>query len=242
MNKLGWAVAGLALGGAGLLAYQRWLGGGQAGVAPDAANETERVQRIYDESADEYDAGMRTAERLLLDGGREWVCSQAHGDVLEIAVGTGRNLPYYPTNVRLTGVDLSGEMLEVARQRADELGLSPYLQIGDAEHLAFPDESFDAVVCTLSLCTIPDDRQAVAEVMRVLKPGGRFLALEHVRSPLLPVRLIQRALNPLSLRFAADHLLREPYDTLTEQGFQIEQFERSKLGLIERIAARKPES
>jgi ubiquinone/menaquinone biosynthesis C-methylase UbiE len=112
--------------------------------------------------------------------------------------------------------------------------------VGDAQALDFPGGSFDTVVCTLSLCTIPDDRAAVAEVRRVLRPGGRFLLLEHVRSPVLPIRLGQRLLEPLAVRFEADHLLREPLDHLYAEGFEVEQLERSKLGIVERVAARKP--
>ncbi len=206
----------------------------------NAGSETERVLRLYEKEAPKYDRQMRFFEWLLFGNGREWVCSQAEGEVLEIAVGTGRNLPYYPDGVQLSGVELSPAMLEIARTRARELGREIDLRVGDAQALEFPDESFDSVVCTLSLCTIPDDRAAVAEVRRVLRPGGRFLLLEHVRSPLLPIRTAERLLEPLMLRFEADHLTREPLEHLRDEGFAIERLERSKLGIVERVAARKP--
>jgi ubiquinone/menaquinone biosynthesis C-methylase UbiE len=202
--------------------------------------ETERVLRLYEKEAPKYDRQMRFFDRLLFGEGREWVCAQAAGEVLEIGLGTGRNLPHYRGDVRLTGVELSPAMLEVARARARELGREVDLRVGDAQALEFPDQSFDTVVCTLSLCTIPDDRTAVAEVRRVLRPSGRFLMLEHVRSPLLLVRLGQRLLEPLAVRFEADHLLREPLEHLRAEGFEVEQLERSKLGIVERVAARKP--
>src|SRR3989454_8216228 len=170
-------------------------------TAPGA--ETERVRRIQDKAAPKYDRQISFFERVLFEGGREWVCSQAEGDVLEIAVGTGRNLPFYGEGVRLTGVELSPAMLEIARERARELGRDADLRVGDAQALDFPDERFDSVVCTLSLCTIPDDRAALAEVRRVLRPGGRFLLLDHMRSPRLPVRLVQRLLDPLFVRVEA---------------------------------------
>jgi len=206
----------------------------------NGGSETERVLRLYEKEAPKYDRQMRFFEWLLFGSGREWVCSQAEGEVLEIAVGTGRNLPYYPDGVRLSGVELSPAMLEIARTRAREVGREIDLRVGDAQALEFPDESFDSVVCTLSLCTIPDDRAAVAEVRRVLRPGGRFLLLEHVRSPLLPIRTAERLLEPLMLRFEADHLTREPLEHLRAEGFAIERLERSKLGIVERVAARKP--
>jgi ubiquinone/menaquinone biosynthesis C-methylase UbiE len=160
--------------------------------------------------------------------------------VLEIAAGTGRNLRHYPGGVHLTAIELSPEMLAIAKQRARDLGSDADLRLGDAQALEFPDESFDTVVITLALCTIPDERQAVREAHRVLRPGGQLLLLEHVRSPTLPVRAVQRLLDPLAVRFAADHLVREPLDHLEAEGFQVERVERSKWGIVERVIARKP--
>lgn len=228
------AIAALALG----LLIRRLSG--TSGTEPATESETARVQRYYDAFASRYDTGISLVEKLLFGGGRRWVCSQAYGDVLELAIGTGRNLPYYPQDVRLTGIDVSREMLEFARQRAAELGREVVLQYGDAQALEFPDQRFDTVVATLALCSIPDERRALSEAMRVLRPGGQLLLLEHVRSDRLPVRAIQWLLNPLSVRFAADHLLREPHSAVEAAGFQIEHVERAKWGIVERLRARKP--
>jgi ubiquinone/menaquinone biosynthesis C-methylase UbiE len=141
--------------------------------------------------------------------------------------------------VRLTAVELSPKMLEVAAGRARELGRGVDLRLGDAQALEFPDESFDTVVCTLSLCSIQDDRKAVAEATRVLRPGGRLLLLEHVRSPITPVRIVQRILEPL-MRLQDDTLLREPLDHLSREGLEVQTVDRSKWGIVERVAATKP--
>lgn len=208
--------------------------------ATDRTPESERILRFYEKSAPRYDGLMRFWDRLFdFSDGRRWVCSQARGDVLEIAVGTGLNLAYYRDDVRLTGIEFSPAMLELARRRATELGRDVDLRTGDAQALDFPDESFDTVVITLGLCTIPDNRLALAEARRVLRPQGRLLLLEHVRSPLLPIRAGQRLLQPLTLRFEADHLLRDPVDHLAGAGFEIEELERSKWGIVERVAARR---
>lgn len=84
--------------------------------------EADRVRRIWDRLAPRYDKKVRVPERLLFAGGREWVCARARGEVLEISVGTGRNLPLYASDVRLTGIDISASMLEIARTRAAQLG------------------------------------------------------------------------------------------------------------------------
>lgn len=204
------------------------------------ANRTERVKRHYDRSAGSYDRIISWAEKALFGGGREWICSRARGEVLEIAVGTGRNLPFYPEDVRLTGMELSPKMLNIAHRRARELGREDDLLLGDAQNLPFSDASFDTVVATLALCTIPDDRRAVAEAARVLRPGGRLLLLEHVRSLVLPVRMVQRVLEPLTLLLDHDHLLREPLRHVEDAGLVVERLERSKWGVVERLAARKP--
>jgi ubiquinone/menaquinone biosynthesis C-methylase UbiE len=203
-------------------------------------NRTERVKRHYDRSAGSYDRIISWAEKVLFGGGREWVCSRARREVLEIAVGTGLNLPFYPEDVFLTGIELSPKVLDIAYRRARELGREADLRVGDAQDLPFPDASFDTVVATLALCTIPDDRRAVAEAARVLRPGGRLLLLEHVRSPILPVWLLQRVLEPLTLLLDNDHLLREPLRQVADAGLVVECLERSKWDVVERLAARKP--
>jgi ubiquinone/menaquinone biosynthesis C-methylase UbiE len=201
--------------------------------------ETDRVRRIQDKQAPRYDRQMGVFDRILFAGGREWTCSRVTGEVLELAVGTGRNLPYYPAAVRLTGIELSPQMLKIARERAEELGRDVDLRIGDAQALEFEDHSFDTVIVTFGLCTIPDDRGAVIEAHRVLRPGGRLVLLEHVGSPSLAVRALQRALDPLSVRLAADHFIRDPLDYLGNVGFEIDSVERLKWGIVERVVAHK---
>src|SRR5207244_6062758 len=166
-------------------------------------------------------------------------CSQARGKVLELACGTGRNLQFYPDDVEVIGIELSPQMLTIAQQRAIELAHPADLRLGDVQALEFSDESFDTVTCTLGFCTIPDTRAAAAEAFRVLLPGGQLLLLEHVRSPAPIVRVGQRLLEPLAVRFEADHLTRQPLDYLPGVGFEIDEVQRLEWGIGGRLRARK---
>jgi ubiquinone/menaquinone biosynthesis C-methylase UbiE len=159
--------------------------------------------------------------------------------VLEVAVGTGLNLPLYGREVRLTGIDLSTEMLDVARKRAAGAGRQVDLREGDAHALPFGEASFDTVVCTLSLCNIPDPDRAVAEMKRVLRPGGRLVLVDHVRSTNRLVYVLQKAIEFVSIRVDGDHMTRRPLEEVVANGFHIEERERFKWGIVERLVATK---
>jgi len=208
-------------------------------TSPTPSEATERQRRVWDKRAPTFDRSMGLMEKLLFGDGRAWVCSRASGEVLEIAVGTGRNFDFYPADVRLTGIELSAEMLAIARRRAAEAGLQADLRQGDAQALAFPDASFDTVVCTFSLCSIPDDRKAVAEMKRVLRPGGKLLLIDHVPSTTRLWRDIQWLLEQVTVRVEGEYFLRRPLELVRAEGFEIEHTERLKAGIVERVVARK---
>lgn len=200
-----------------------------------------KVRRVWDTYAPRYDRAIRSSERLWFGRDcREWICSRAAGDVLEVAVGTGQNLPYYPAGIRFTGIDLSPKMLAFARRRADELGLAADLREADAQALPYADESFDAVVCALSLCTIPDNRAAIAEMRRVLRPGGVLLLLDHVAGTSWPIRAVQFAIERITIRTAGEHQTRRQLPLVEAAGLSIEQTRRRRAGTVEWVAARKP--
>jgi ubiquinone/menaquinone biosynthesis C-methylase UbiE len=203
--------------------------------------DVERLRRYWDKHSGSYDTQMTFLDRKLFGDSRQWVCRNAVGDVLEVGVGTGLNLDSYPDDVSLTGVDLSPGMLEHARRRAAASGRTVSLHVGDAQRLDFPDASFDTVVCTFALCAIPDERRAIAEMWRVLRPGGQLRLADHVVSTSAPVRLLQRALEVVTIRVGGEHFRRRPVVQVRELGFAVKQQERFKLGLVERIVARKPE-
>jgi ubiquinone/menaquinone biosynthesis C-methylase UbiE len=198
------------------------------------------LQRYWAKEAHRYDKQMTFWERRIFGTNhRVWACSRAIGDTLEVAIGTGLNLPHYPLAVRLTGVDLSPEMLDIAAQRAAELGREVALQEGDALDLPFPEGRFDTVVCTYSLCNVPDEFIAVGEMKRTLKHGGKLLLVDHVRSSVKPIYWAQRMFEFISIRREGEHMTRRPLDQVRQHGFEIEEQQRSKAGVVERIAAIK---
>jgi ubiquinone/menaquinone biosynthesis C-methylase UbiE len=207
---------------------------------PATTGDTARLRRYWDKHAPNYDRQMRLFDRVLFGDTRAWVCAQAAGDVVEVAVGTGLNLGLYPDDVRLTGVDFSPAMLERARDRARQLGRAVDLREGDAQALAFPDNSFDTAVCTFSLCGIPDERQTIAEMRRVLRPGGLLLLADHVAGSGWPVRTVQGLLELVTVPLGGEHLRRRPLEQVRALGFEVQRRERFKAGIVERLAARKP--
>jgi ubiquinone/menaquinone biosynthesis C-methylase UbiE len=201
----------------------------------------ERWRRYWDKHSASYDKQMRFFDRMLFKDSRAWVCSKASGETLEVGVGTGLNLPFYSEDVRLTGIDVSPAMLAIARRRASDLNQTAGFREADANALPFPDAMFDTVVCTFSLCAIPDERRAVAEMKRVLRPGGRLLLADHVAGSPWLVRATQRLLEVVTVPQGGEHFLRRPYEQVRAEGFEIEQRERFTLGIVERLSARKPE-
>jgi ubiquinone/menaquinone biosynthesis C-methylase UbiE len=191
--------------------------------------------------APRYDRDMRRLEALLFGRDtRAQVCAQAGGEVLEVAIGTGLNLPHYPPGIRLTGVDLSPVMLAAAGQRATDLDLTVKLREAEAEHLPFHDASFDTVVCTLALCSVADDQAAIVEMHRVLRPGGQLLLLDHVAATNRILLTLQRLWEKLTLRFVGDYQTRHPLPLVERIGFVVQDSHRCKLGTVERLRAVKP--
>lgn len=182
---------------------------------------------------------MGFLDRVLFGDTRRWVCGKAHGRVLEVAIGTGLNLAYYPAAVALTGIELSPAMLALARRRAAEPGREVDLRVGDGEALDVDDTSFDTVACTFSLCAIPDDRRAVTEMVRVLRPGGLLVLADHVRSTNPVLRSGQRLAELISVPVAGEHFRRRPIELVTAAGLRVEEHDRFALGIVERLAARK---
>ncbi len=158
----------------------------------------------------------------MVQAQRRLLVPQAQGRVLEVGMGTGRNLPFYDRQrvSFVVGVDPAMQMHRLAQRRSRQAGIAVELMGLSAEHLPATDASFDTVVCTYTLCSIPDPLQALHEMRRVLVPGGRLLFCEHGRAPDETVRRWQDRLQPLWGALAGGcHLGRDVPALLEAAGF-----------------------
>jgi ubiquinone/menaquinone biosynthesis C-methylase UbiE len=167
------------------------------------------------------DLVMRSA---VVRAERMKILPQASGQVLEVGIGSGLNIGFYPRDIQgLSGVDPSGELWAMARRRAAAAPFPVELIGPSAESIPAADRTFDTVVTTWTLCTIPDAGAALAEMRRVLREDGRLLFIEHGRSPDAHVRAWQDRLTPLWRRIGGGCHLNRPIDALIrEAGFQLE--------------------
>ena len=191
------------------------------------------------DQASGFDVMMVALERFFPTS-RVWVCGKARGRTLEVGIGTGLNLEHYPPGVDLVGLDPDGQMLEGARRRSAELGHPVTLVEGDAMDLPFDAESFDTVVCTFVLCGVPDDRVALGEMVRVLRPGGRLLLADHVVASARPVRWGQLLLEAVTVRVSGEHFTRRPLRHVEGLDVDVVETQRLTHGAIEHVHALKP--
>lgn len=176
-----------------------------------------------------YDTIMVPVEALGIRGQRRRIGAAARGRVLELGAGTGAMLEHYGEDVEeVVATDPDPHMLARAEPRRDPARVPVELREADAQDLPFPDASFDTVVVALSLCTIPDPDRALAEARRVLRPDGRLLFVEHVRSPRAWLARIQRLLTPAWEKVAGGcQLDRDTVATIRRAGFEIDDLWRS---------------
>jgi ubiquinone/menaquinone biosynthesis C-methylase UbiE len=201
---------------------------------------TQTESLVFDRIAAPYDRGLAPLEVLWLKEMRARLLHEARGKVLEIGVGTGANMPFYPPSASLTAVDESGDMLSVATRRAASLGRRVQLGRMDVEALAFPDACFDTVVASLVLCSVLDQHRALAELRRVLrKPGGQLLLLEHMRPQVRPLAWFVDLVNvPWYAYNGRCHLNRETQDALLQARFRVDRVETKAGGLLRLLVAR----
>lgn len=180
-----------------------------------------------------YDRGFKASEEAGLREMRRELLAQSRGRVLELGAGTGLNLEHYPEEIEgLTLVEPDPHMTKQLRQKLAQAGREAEVLVVEApaEELPFPDDSFDTVAVTLVLCTVPDQAASLAEIKRVLNPGGRLLFLEHVRSRRPELSKWQDRLEG-PWRFLGDgcHCNRDTVSAISAAGFDLGDVERGEL-------------
>lgn len=199
----------------------------------DPAKKYDRFAKIYDlfESPMELQAFSKYRKKAL---------SLVKGKVLEIGVGTGKNLPYYPKDVEVIGIDFSRNMLKKAEERRRKLRLENVkLLYMDAQDLEFEDNTFDTIVSTFVFCTVPDPIKGLKEAYRVLKPGGRAIFLEHMKSESKLLNVPLYLMEPFIRTLLGTSLLRETQRNIERAGFKIEKVENLFYDIVRLIVATK---
>ncbi len=190
---------------------------------------------IFDSISSLYDRGMMPLELLILRRLRRQIFPTLHGEVLELGIGTGVNLPLYNSHTSMTGLDASAEMLSWAARRVDGAPLD--LVQGDTQRLPFANGCFDVVAASLLFCSVVDPARGLTEARRVLRPGGQLMLLEHARGRGLG-RWLTDLLHPIWHAWSRSCCLnRETAQTVSRVGFNVQNVERHVLGIFQVIEA-----
>ncbi len=198
-----------------------------------ARTRYERIARFYDlmnGPQDKRARPWRTKLWSLVQGPR----------VLEVGVGTGKNLEFWPRDLTITALDFAPAMLVQAHRRAQKLGYEADLRLGDIQSLDFPDATFDSVVATLVFCSVPDPVLGLRELGRVVKPDGQILLLEHMRSPNPVLGAVMDLLNPMAVRMMGANINRKTLENVRAAGLKIDQVEDLAYGGIFKFIVAKP--
>lgn len=195
--------------------------------------QTEIIRKRYNRTARFYD----WMDKMIPDAVRQRALSQATGKVLEVGVGTGKNLPYYREGCEVTGIDFSPGMLAKAREKSHLARVPVTLVEMDAQHMTFPDGAFDTVVATCVFCSVPDPIQGLLEVRRVCKPNGKIVLVEHVRSENSLLGWLMDVLNPVSLHLVGSNINRRTVENVRTAGMDIRQVEDLTGKIVKLIVA-----
>lgn len=199
------------------------------------SSQTEIIRARYNRTAFFYDL----MDKMIPDAIRKQAIGQACGKVLEVGVGTGKNLSYYHQDCEVTGIDFSPRMLAKAKEKAKEIDVPVKLLEMDAQNMTFPDNSFDTVLATCVFCSVPDPVQGLKEVRRVCKNNGKIILLEHVRSDNPVLGWIMDALNPVSLYIIGSNINRRTVENVKTAGINIVKIE-DRSGKIIKLITAKP--
>jgi ubiquinone/menaquinone biosynthesis C-methylase UbiE len=201
--------------------------------------KTETTKSRYNRLAPIYDEMEFLVERRFSSWREQLWAQVPSGRILEVGVGTGKNMPYYPGDVEVVGIDLSERMLAQARERARREDVEVELYEMDAQSLEFEEDRFDAAVATFVFCSVPDAVRGLEELARVVKPDGQIFLLEHVRVNEPVIGALMDLLNPVAVRIMGANINRRTVDNVRRAGLSVERVEElAPGGLVKLIVAR----
>lgn len=198
--------------------------------------ETNAIRNRYNRMAPWF----HRMEGNMMKNWRQHLLSQVSGKVLEVGIGSGANLAYYPENIDLTGIDFSPNMLKYAGLRAQELQIEVSLLEMDAQQIEFENNTFDYVIATCVFCSVPDPIAGMKEMLRVCKPKGTILLLEHMRSENPIVGKVMDILNPLMVRVTGANINRRTLKNIENAGLTIVKNECLFSSIVRRLTITKP--
>lgn len=192
----------------------------------------QRISPIYDQLETLLEGMFRPWRKILWQSVRG-------PDVLEVGVGTGKNMYFWRTDLRITAIDLTAGMLDVARKRLQKLNLKADLRLGDAQALEFPSASFDSAVAAFVFCSVPTPVLGLRELGRVVRPGGQILLLEHIRVDRPIIGTMMDLLAPVIVRVYGASINRRTIENVRLAGLHVENVEHlDDMGMFKLIAAR----
>jgi ubiquinone/menaquinone biosynthesis C-methylase UbiE len=180
-----------------------------------------RTRSRYERIAPFYDWMESPMEALRFNRWRSRLREKVSGRALEVGVGTGKNIPYYPPGADVTAIDISPGMLKRAGRRAALWGRRVELMDMDVQFLGLPDRSFDTVFATFVFCSVPDPVQGLKELHRVVKPDGKMILLEHMRPGNPALGLLFDILNPIVVRIMGANINRRTVDNIRLAGWHV---------------------
>ena len=186
-----------------------------------------------------YDLMESVVEFLQFGKWRRIILSDMSGRVLDMGVGTGKNLKYFPGDCTVIGVDISQKMLDHAKKKSQSMD-NVSLLVMDGEHLAFRDDSFDNVLTTFVLCSVPEPVNALKELQRVCKPTGSVINLEHMRSRNTLVAFIEDVFNPVFTFIMGVNINRRTVDNIRKAGLEVLEERNLALGDVFRLVRSRP--
>ncbi|WP_130807849.1 class I SAM-dependent methyltransferase [Senegalia massiliensis] len=192
-------------------------------------NKSEKIKNRYNRISKIYDILESPMESMSMGKWRELLIEKIEGEkILEVGIGTGKNLDYYPSDLNITGIDFSEKMLEKAKQKNSNKDNIKIIEM-DAENMEFDDNTFDTVITSCVFCSVPDPIKGLKEIRRVCKNNGKIIMLEHMRSDKKVIGGFMDIINFIPVNIWGANINRRTINNLKKAGFKKEHIEDMNL-------------